>query len=488
MKRAPLLAVLLASCAAAPRAQELFPTEGTPAGWRVTAWQDLAAPPPAEAAWIVRDGELQTTGARGSWLISERSYADFELEFEFLLTMLGNSGVALRAPAAGDPAFDGLELQLVDLRYRPEASPAELTGGLYRALAPRQQLYAPERWNSCRVRAVGARVQVWLNGALALDADLEAQYEPVARHDGSAAPPLRERPRAGRIGFQHLSRDGAVRIRGARLRELRAPTAEELLAEARAAWRLRPEHEDCVVWYGRRTAYLGDHEGAVGIYTDGLRSHPESIALLRHRGHRFITLRRFDEAIADLERASALARGRPDSIEPDGLPNAAGIPRSTLHGNVEYHLALALQLQGDLARAEEAWRRALALATNDDTRCAVLAWLRLCLIEQHKPWALDQLSMLRLADWEILENFDYHALLLYDANEIGEDELLSDHAPGSIGYATRAYGLAARLLARGERARATALLEEITANAPPAAFGAIAAKVLLQRVRRDLRL
>ena len=54
---------------------------------------------------------------RGTWLVSEKEYGDFVLEFEIKLTERGNSGVALRAPMKGDPAFDGMELQVADLRY-----------------------------------------------------------------------------------------------------------------------------------------------------------------------------------------------------------------------------------------------------------------------------------------------------------------------------------------------------------------------------------
>jgi len=480
-------AALFGSCALNPQSQELFPHEGKPAGWSLTAWSDLAESAPDGTDWRVVDGELLAAGARGSWLISEQSYADFELEFEFLLTMLGNSGVALRAPPAGDPAFDGLELQLVDLRYRPEALPSELTGGLYRALAPEQQLYQPERWNRCRIRAVGAHLQVWLNGSPVLDADLDAQAATVPRHDGSAASPLRERPRAGRIGFQHLSRDGAARFRGLRLRELRAPSAEERLAEARAAWLIHPEREDFTVWYGRRMAYLGRYEEAIGIYTAGLQQHPDSIALLRHRGHRFISLRHFGDAIADLERASELARGRQDEVEADGMPNAAGIPRSTLHGNVEYHLALALLLQGRLHEAELAWRRALVLSTNDDTLCAVLAWLHLSLREQGKVAFEVFLPQPRLEQMEILENFAYHELLLYDAGRVTAAELMRGHPAGSVEHATRAYGLAARLILSGDESTGLRMLEEVVAADAAAAFGTIAAEVLLRRLEPSPR-
>ena len=54
------------------------------------------------------------------------------LMFEFKLGEQGNSGCGLRFPLFGDPAFDGLELQMVDPRYygTNQVPAAELTGGL----------------------------------------------------------------------------------------------------------------------------------------------------------------------------------------------------------------------------------------------------------------------------------------------------------------------------------------------------------------------
>src|SRR6185436_13533108 len=82
--------------------------------------------------WKVEKGVLMGGEPRGSWLLSEKEYGDFELEFEFKLGETGNSGCALRAPLYGDPAFDGIELQMADFRYNTEAKDSELTGGLYR--------------------------------------------------------------------------------------------------------------------------------------------------------------------------------------------------------------------------------------------------------------------------------------------------------------------------------------------------------------------
>jgi hypothetical protein len=190
----------------------------------VRRWNDVSQPAADGTQWTVTNGVLRGSEPRGTWLVSEREYGDFVLEFEWKLGPQGNGGCGLRFPPKGDPAFDGIELQMVDPRYYPsdmKVPPQELTGGLYRAVAPRAQLFKPEQWNKYEVTCRGANVKVVLNGETILDVDLDQQDQPTKRHDGTDAPPLKERPRRGHIGFQELSRGGGqVEIRHARLRRL----------------------------------------------------------------------------------------------------------------------------------------------------------------------------------------------------------------------------------------------------------------------------
>jgi dienelactone hydrolase len=213
-----------AAGATAPKQREfeqIFPVAGVPTGWSVRTWNDVSKSAPADAVWQIRDGVLFGSQPRGTWLVSDREYGDFELEFEFRLGERGNSGFGFRFPSAGDPAFDGLELQMADLRYNTQAKPSELTGGLYRAVAPRVQVYKPTQWNQYHITCVGPRMQVELNGESILDVNLNDQKETVKRHDGTDAAPLCDRPRRGHIGFQELSRDGSqVQIRNARIKVL----------------------------------------------------------------------------------------------------------------------------------------------------------------------------------------------------------------------------------------------------------------------------
>ena len=205
-----------------PRFTVLFPTDGPPTGWVVRHWADVKNPPPEPVKWEVRDGVLHGGEPRGTWLLSEREYGDFIIEFDFKLGARGNSGLALRTPLAGDPAFDALELQMADFRYNPAAKDSELTGGIYRAIAPKKQVYRPTEWNHYRVELRGPIVKAWLNGELIQDFNLDQATADVKRHDGTDAVTLAGRPRRGHLGFQELSRDGAhAMIRNARIAELK---------------------------------------------------------------------------------------------------------------------------------------------------------------------------------------------------------------------------------------------------------------------------
>jgi len=219
-----LVLAMLAPWACAVGADEegfvsLFPDNGVPRGWVVRKWNDVSKPEVSE--WIVQDGVLHSGKSRGNWLMSEKEYGDFILELEIKLTELGNSGIALRAPMKGDPAFDGMELQVADFRYNEKAKDSELTDGIYRAIAPLKQVYRPTEWNKLRIELKGVHLKVTLNGEVIQDTDLDKYDQPVKRHDNSNAPPVKDRPRRGHIGFQHLSqKNQPVLIRGVRMKGL----------------------------------------------------------------------------------------------------------------------------------------------------------------------------------------------------------------------------------------------------------------------------
>ena len=256
---------------------------------------------------------------------------------------------------------------------------------------------------------------------------------------------------------------------------------EAKLAEARAAVAARPNDVTFAIWLGRRIAYLGRYREAIEAYGQAIERWPEDPRLYRHRGHRSITIRRFDLAVADLERAAALVAGRPDEVEPDGLPNARGIPTSTLQSNVWYHLGLARYLTGDFDRALAAYRECLIVSTNPDMLVATTYWLHLTLRRLGREEdALAVLGPIR-ADLEIIENGAYHRLLLLYKGEVKPEDVEAA-AGGELDAATVGYGLGAWYLADGRRDEAVAAFRKVLAAGQWAAFGHIAAEAELARL------
>ena len=210
--------------ATAAKAVPLFPDQGEPKGWSVRAWDDVSNPGPDGAKWVVDDqGVLHGSEPRGTWLVSDREYGDFVLEFDFKLGERGNSGCGIRFPGRGDPAFDGLEIQMCDARYNdPPDTADKLTASLYKALAPGKQVYKPTEWNHYVITARGPHIKVELNGQVVQDVNLDDHTDVLERNDGNKCPSLKDRPRRGHIGFQELSRGGAhVMIKNAKITELK---------------------------------------------------------------------------------------------------------------------------------------------------------------------------------------------------------------------------------------------------------------------------
>jgi tetratricopeptide (TPR) repeat protein len=255
---------------------------------------------------------------------------------------------------------------------------------------------------------------------------------------------------------------------------------EVQLADAFAAYEGEP-NEANAIWVGRRLAYLGLHETAVDWYTRHLDDYPDSYRLLRHIGHRFITLRVPYGAEESLRRARELATGQPDEVEPDGMPNELGIPTSTTQGNSDYHLALAHYLQGAFDEAADAWRRCVDVwATNDDSRVAAGHWLCASLRRAGREEDFNAaLAGLPIAP-AMIENFAYQDLLDLHAGRKSAEELLAP-ARDPVQDATRAYGVARWLIdhpgaTQDEVARGTALLQDLAARGPWESFGRIAAE------------
>lgn len=202
--------------------------------------------------------------------------------------------------------------------------------------------------------------------------------------------------------------------------------SEALMARyeaAKAAFEADPSNIDNLIWYGRFTAYIGNYNEAIDIYSQGLSLDPNDARLYRHRGHRYITVRNFDQAIEDFEAAAVLIEGQPNEIEPDGMPNAQNIPVSTLQGNIWYHLGLAYYLKQDFPNALRGFSNGLATSENPDNVVSTSHWLYM--IHRRMGHLQDAENVLNgiSSDMDIIENHAYHQLGLFYKGELEEADL-----------------------------------------------------------------
>ncbi len=240
--------------------------------------------------------------------------------------------------------------------------------------------------------------------------------------------------------------------------------------------------EENFIWYGRREAYRYHINKSIEIFSEGISKFPESYRLYRHRGHRYISLRKFDNAIEDLTKASQLMEGQPIEIEPDGIPNKLNQPLSSTQFNVWYHLGLAYYLKGDFENAKKAYFSCLSVSGNDDLLVATLDWLYMTYQREGRKPAADSLLLLISDPMQIIENDSYLTRIKMYQNQISPDSVLSAD-PTSENYdlalATQGYGVGNWYIYHGDTARAKTIFNQIAKGKQYTAFGFIAAETEL---------
>jgi len=262
--------------------------------------------------------------------------------------------------------------------------------------------------------------------------------------------------------------------------ELAAADRAKLEANLKAAedeLATSPGSADALVWVGRRQGYLWQYRNAIATFTKGIERFPDDARFYRHRGHRYITVRNFDGAVADFEKAVTLITDKADEVEPDGAPNAAGVPRSTLHFNIWYHLGLAYYLKGDFANARRAYEACMKVSTNDDSVVATSDWQWMTHMRLGDQAAAAKVLTRIKPKMDILENGSYHKrLLMYKGLEKPE-ALLDTTNADDLTIATQGYGVGNYYLVTGDAAKAKEIFDRVIAGKQWAAFGYIAAEV-----------
>ncbi len=140
----------------------------------------------------VEDGVMFCKPRGGGNLMTAHQFGDFILKFDLKLPAGANNGLAIRAPLKDNPAYAGMELQILDNtapRYA-KLRAVQYHGSIYDVVAAKRGHLKPVgEWNTQEVRAIGPKITVILNGETIVDADLDevrktAKPELLKRHPG----------------------------------------------------------------------------------------------------------------------------------------------------------------------------------------------------------------------------------------------------------------------------------------------------------------
>ncbi|MCA9133953.1 MAG: DUF1080 domain-containing protein, partial [Planctomycetales bacterium] len=174
--------------------------------------------------WTVENGELVNDG-HGPYATSEEEFGDMELLIDYKTVAKADSGIYLR----GLP-----QVQIWDWHQSfnpkvPTRKPHLGSGGLFNNstdAAGRDPLVFADKpfgeWNRFRIRQIGDRTWVWLNGLLVVDGAVMENYM-----DRQQAIPAK-----GPVMLQ--THGGEIRWRNIFVRNIDADEAKQLLAEADA--------------------------------------------------------------------------------------------------------------------------------------------------------------------------------------------------------------------------------------------------------------
>ncbi len=191
--------------------QELF--DGT----SLAGWQGHRTPGVTPAGWTAENGVLLRSGAGGD-LVTAEQYANFELEFEWMVTAGGNSGVFYRInPDVEVTYMSAPEYQVLDDALHRDGRSRLTSAGAAYGLYPSPEGHTKPvgAWNQGRIVVDGAKVEHWLNGTLMATYELwSTDWEQRVRDSKFNEWPQYGRATRGHIGLQdHGDRVGFRNIR-----------------------------------------------------------------------------------------------------------------------------------------------------------------------------------------------------------------------------------------------------------------------------------
>jgi tetratricopeptide (TPR) repeat protein len=234
------------------------------------------------------------------------------------------------------------------------------------------------------------------------------------------------------------------------------------IARAESALALEPRNPERIIQLERAQAAVRRFREAVETLTKGIDANPRNARLYVDRGHRYVSVREFDRARADLERGAALD--------------------STIY-DAWYHLGIVRFVRGEFAAAAAAFARARPLAPNDNERAGSTDWLWMSLSREGRRAEAGAVLTTLPDSLKVPADYAYLKRLRLYQGRVTPDDLIGPADTGDVQLATLAYGLGNWYLVAGDTAAARASFRRSIASGGWPAFGFILSEVELRRLR-----
>lgn len=218
--------------------------------------------------------------------------------------------------------------------------------------------------------------------------------------------------------------------------------------------------EDDYIAIGQQLINTNRYNDAIANYSAGLEKYPNSFKLLRHRGHRYISIRKLDEAIKDLKMAEELIRDQPDVPEYD----ATGHETGTYQHWIWYHIGLYYFLNQAYLQAAPAYENCLAASRNDKNIVGSSDWLYNTYMRLGEMDKAQKLLEPITADFDTDQEHPYFRRVMLYKGIITPEELVDvnqDPAKTSVSDVTKMYGLANWYRYQGDTEKAMGLYRKI---------------------------
>ena len=218
--------------------------------------------------------------------------------------------------------------------------------------------------------------------------------------------------------------------------------------------------EDDYIMMGQQWVASNRFKASVENYSEGLQKFPGSFKLLRHRGHRYISIRQLDNAVTDLNRAEELIREQPDMPEYDASGNTTG----TYQHWIWYHIGLCYFLNQAYIQAAPAFEKCLEASRSNKNIVGASDWLYHTYMRLGEKEKAQKLLEPITPDFDTDREHPYFRRVMLYKGVITPEELVDmdqDPAKTLVSDVTKMYGLANWYAYQGEKEKARELYKKI---------------------------